>query len=83
MKSNLTTLPAFDGAGKLSVIIETPRGGQNKYSYDAELGIYRLKKILGAGLAFPFDFGMVPGTLGGDGDPLDVLLLIGEPVFPG
>jgi inorganic pyrophosphatase len=67
----------------LQVVIETPRGSRNKYSFDPEQRVFRLKSALPAGMAFPFDFGFVPGTIGGDGDPLDVLVLMEEPAFPG
>jgi inorganic pyrophosphatase len=67
----------------LNVIIETPKGHRNKFKYDEELGLFRLGGVLPAGAVFPFDFGFVPSTLGGDGDPLDVLALMDEPAFPG
>jgi inorganic pyrophosphatase len=65
------------------VVIETPKGSRNKYAYDPTDHIFELKKVLPAGMAFPYDFGFVPSTLGGDGDPLDVLVLMDEPAFPG
>jgi inorganic pyrophosphatase len=65
------------------VIIETPKGSRNKYAYDPEERIFGLTKVLPAGMAFPYDFGFVPSTRGGDGDPLDVLVLMDEPAFPG
>jgi inorganic pyrophosphatase len=81
--SGLMNLPAFNSKGNLNVIIETPQGSRNKFNFDHRLGIFRLKKILPPGAVFPFDFGFVPATLGDDGDPLDVLLLLEEPAFPG
>lgn len=69
--------------GTLNVVIETPRGHRNKYSFDHELGLFRLGGVLTAGAVFPFDFGFLPGTLAADGDPLDVLVLMDEPAFPG
>jgi inorganic pyrophosphatase len=65
------------------VIIETPKGSRNKYAYDPEEHIFGLKTVLPAGMAFPYDFGFVPSTMGGDGDPLDVLVLMDEAAFPG
>jgi inorganic pyrophosphatase len=65
------------------VVIETPKGSHNKYKYDERLGALRLSTVLPEGMAFPYDFGFLPGTQGGDGDPLDVLLLMDEPAFPG
>jgi inorganic pyrophosphatase len=80
-----TGLPSFDSddADLTVVIIETPKGSRNKYAYDPDERIFALKKVLPAGMAFPYDFGFVPSTLGGDGDPLDVLVLMDEPAFPG
>ena len=76
---------AFDGDDetKIHVIVETPKGSRNKYAFDAELKIYQLKKVLPVGMAFPYDFGFVPSTLAEDGDPVDVLVLMDEPAFPG
>lgn len=67
----------------IDVIIETPRGCRNKYAYDKKLQAFRLKKILPAGAVFPFDFGFIPRTKGDDGDPLDVLVIMDEPAYPG
>lgn len=77
-------LPAFSKDGDLcNVIIETPKGSRNKFDYDPEVGLFRLGGVLPLGAVFPFDFGYVPGTLGEDGDPLDVLVLMDEPAFTG
>jgi inorganic pyrophosphatase len=65
------------------VVIETPKGSRNKYAYNAKDHVFDLKKVLPAGMAFPYDFGFVPSTRGGDGDPLDVLVLMDEPAFAG
>ncbi len=78
-----TSLPAYGDDAELTVIIETPKGSRNKYAYDPEARIFELKKVLPAGMEFPYDFGFVPSTVGGDGDPLDVLVLMDEPAFPG
>jgi inorganic pyrophosphatase len=67
----------------LQVIIETPRGCRNKYSFDETQKIFVLKAALPAGMAFPYDFGFVPQTTADDGDPIDVLVLMDEPAFPG
>ena len=84
MKSPLQTLAPFDReSGNLNVVIETPKGCRNKYGFDFELQSYRLEGVLPAGAVFPFDFGSIPGTRGDDGDPLDVLLLMDDPVFTG
>lgn len=84
-------LPAFADKSKeakgdahaVHVVIETPKGSRNKYKHDPEHDIFGLDKVLPVGAVFPFDFGYVPGTLGQDGDPLDVLLLMDEPAFTG
>jgi inorganic pyrophosphatase len=86
MKSlvNPTRLKPVDKQeGLLQVIIETPAGSRNKFAFDPDQGIYSLKKVLPAGMVFPYDFGFLPKTLAPDGDPIDVLLLMDEPAFPG
>jgi inorganic pyrophosphatase len=82
---NLSRLPSFDeDDGELiRVVIETPKGSRNKYAFDPKSTTFELKRVLPAGMAFPFDFGFVPSTKGGDGDPLDVLVLMDEAAFPG
>lgn len=67
----------------VTTIIETPKGGRIKFKYDNKLGLFRAAKFLPAGAVFPYDFGFVPSTLGGDGDPLDILVLMDEPAFTG
>jgi inorganic pyrophosphatase len=76
-------VPPYAESGELNVIIETPKGARNKFKYEPELGIFALGGVLPQGAVFPFDFGFVPGTEGGDGDPLDVLVLMDEPAFAG
>src|ERR1700749_1895640 len=67
----------------LQVIIETPAGSRNKFAFDPDQSVFALKKVLPAGMVFPYDFGFLPQTLAPDGDPIDVLLLMDEPAFPG
>jgi len=69
--------------GLLQVIIETPKGSRNKIAFDDKQKIFVVKKVLPAGMVFPYDFGFLPKTLAPDGDPLDVLLLMDEPAYPG
>ncbi len=69
--------------GLLQVIVETPAGSRNKFAYDTDQGIFALKKVLPAGMVFPYDFGFLPKTIAPDGDPIDVLLLMDEPAYPG
>jgi inorganic pyrophosphatase len=79
--TKLKTIDKQDGL--LNVIIETPAGSRNKFAFDPEQEIFALKKVLPAGMVFPYDFGFLPRTLAPDGDPIDVLLLMDVPAFPG
>ncbi len=86
MKSlaNPTKLKPIDKKeGLIQVIIETPAGSRNKFAFDPDQGIFALKKVLPAGMVFPYDFGFLPQTIAPDGDPIAVLLLMDEPAFPG
>jgi inorganic pyrophosphatase len=75
---------AFDReSDSVNVIIDTPKGSRNKYSWDEKLEIFALSGVLPAGAVFPYDFGFIPKTRGGDGDPLDVLVVMDEPAFVG
>jgi inorganic pyrophosphatase len=65
------------------VFVEIPMGSRNKYEYDEELGGVVLDRRLFASMSYPADYGFVEGTLGEDGDPLDALVLVSEPTFPG
>lgn len=78
----VTSLGPFDGDA-LNVLIETPRGSRNKFDFDPARGLFAYSGTLTLGASFPFDFGFVPGTVGEDGDPLDVLVLLEEPTFTG
>jgi inorganic pyrophosphatase len=65
------------------IIVETPKGSAEKFDYEPELKVFKLNKIMPAGMVFPYDFGFIPNTKGGDGDPLDVLVLSEFKTFPG
>jgi inorganic pyrophosphatase len=79
-----TSMPPFDEeTGDLNVMIETPKGSRNKYAWDEKLGLLKLKGVFTVGHSFPYDFGFIPNTRGGDGDPIDVLVLMDEPAFVG
>src|SRR6201989_2686274 len=67
----------------VEVVIEIPRGQRNKYEVDHETGRIRLDRMLFTSTRYPHDYGFVEGTLGDDGDPLDALVLLEEPTFPG
>jgi len=67
----------------LEVIIEIPKGSRNKYEYRKETGQIVFDRMLYASVHYPGDYGFIPKTLALDGDPLDVLVLMNEPTFPG
>jgi inorganic pyrophosphatase len=64
-------------------IIETPKGCRNKFDYDPDSGLFKLGGLLPEGMMFPFDFGFIPSTLGQDGDPLDIMVLMDAPAHVG
>jgi inorganic pyrophosphatase len=65
------------------VLIEIPKGSRNKYEYDFKLKKVRYDRMIFSSMMYPADYGFVPETLALDGDPLDVLVLVTEPTFPG
>jgi inorganic pyrophosphatase len=65
------------------VFVEIPAGSRNKYEYDEDLGGIVLDRRLFTSMTYPGDYGFVEGTLGEDGDPLDALVLVSDPTFPG
>jgi inorganic pyrophosphatase len=67
----------------VEAIVEIPRGSRNKYEFDPESESIRLDRVLFGSVHYPGDYGFVVGTRCGDGDPLDVLILVEEPTFPG
>jgi inorganic pyrophosphatase len=71
------------GADQLLAFIEIPKGGRNKYEYDEGLGRVVLDRFLSSSTVYPTDYGYLIGHRGRDGDPLDVLVCVSEPTFPG
>ena len=67
----------------VEVVVEIPQGSRNKYEMDHETGRIRLDRMLFTSTRYPLDYGFVPGTLAEDGDPLDALVMLEEPTFPG
>jgi inorganic pyrophosphatase len=67
----------------LTVVVEIPKGSRNKYELDHDSGVIYLDRMLFTSMQYPADYGFIDGTLGGDGDPLDALVFVGEPTFPG
>ncbi|MET0728538.1 MAG: inorganic diphosphatase [Acidimicrobiales bacterium] len=68
---------------EIDIIIEIPRGSRNKYEFDHEHHVFRLDRRLFTATAYPADYGFIPDTLSEDGDPLDALVILDEPTFPG
>ncbi len=69
--------------GTVEAFIEIPQGSRNKYEFDQKTGRFRLDRVLFSSVHYPTDYGFIPGTLAGDGDPLDILIVMHEPTFPG
>jgi inorganic pyrophosphatase len=69
--------------GTVEAVIEIPRGSRNKYEIDESTGTIRLDRVLYSSVHYPTDYGFIDGTRAGDGDHLDVLVIIEEPTFPG
>ena len=67
----------------VDVVIEIPKGSRNKYQYDLDLDRIRLDRMLFSSTGYPSDYGFVPDTLAEDGDPIDALVMLDEPTFPG
>ena len=72
-----------DSISTFDVLIEIPKGSRNKYEYDFKLKKIRYDRTIFSSMMYPADYGFIPETLALDGDPLDVLVLVTEPTFPG
>jgi len=70
-------------AGGLTCLVEIPKGSRNKYEWDEALGGIKLDRFLFSSVVYPSDYGFFPHTIGEDGDPLDALVCVTEPTFPG
>ena len=79
----LADVPTFTGDGGVHVVVETPRGSAAKFRYDEELAVFTLSRPLAAGLVYPYDWGYIPRTRAGDGDPLDAMVLWDCTSYPG
>ena len=75
---SLAAIDPIDEDDNVLAVIETPRGTRTKLTYDEKLGAFAVTKVLPQGMTFPFDFGFIPSTKGGDDDPVDVLVLMDE-----
>lgn len=80
---DLNRIPAQPKAGLVNVLIEIPAGSKNKYEFDKEIGAFALDRVLYASVQYPYDYGFIPNTLADDGDPLDGMVIMDQPTFPG
>ena len=75
--------PGPDIPNVIYVVVEVPKGSRNKYEYDKGIGFVKLDRVLYSPIHYPGDYGLIPNTHYDDGDPLDVLVMVNEPTFPG
>ncbi len=80
---DLSRIPAQPEPGLINVLIEIPAGSKNKYEFDKDMGAFILDRVLFASVQYPYDYGFVPNTLADDGDPLDGMVIMDQPTFPG
>lgn len=80
---DLSLIPAQPKPGLINVLIEIPAGSKNKYEYDKDMNAFALDRVLFASVQYPYDYGFVPNTLADDGDPLDGMVIMDQPTFPG
>jgi inorganic pyrophosphatase len=80
---DLSLIPAHPKPGVINVLIEIVGGSKNKYEYDKELQAFALDRVLYSSVKYPYDYGFIPNTLADDGDPLDGMVIMDEPTFPG
>lgn len=80
---DLSRIPAQPKPGLVNVLIEIPGGSKNKYEFDKDLNAFALDRVLYSSVQYPYDYGFIPNTLADDGDPLDGMVIIDQPTFPG
>jgi inorganic pyrophosphatase len=80
---DLSRIPAQPKPGTVNVLIEIPGGSKNKYEFDKDLQAFALDRVLYSSVQYPLDYGFIPNTLADDGDPLDGLVIMDQPTFPG
>ncbi|MCX7594825.1 MAG: inorganic diphosphatase [Fischerella sp.] len=80
---DLSRIPAQPKPGIINVLIEIPGGSKNKYEFDKDLQAFALDRVLYSSVQYPYDYGFVPNTLADDGDPLDGMVIMDQPTFPG
>ncbi len=80
---DLSLIPPQPKPGLLNILVEIPGGSKNKYEFDKDMNALALDRVLYASVQYPFDYGFVPNTLADDGDPLDGMVIMDQPTFPG
>jgi inorganic pyrophosphatase len=80
---DLSKIPAQPKPGLINVLVEIAGGSKNKYEFDKDMNAFALDRVLFASVQYPFDYGFIPNTLADDGDPLDGLVIMDQPTFPG
>jgi inorganic pyrophosphatase len=80
---DLSRIPAQPKAGLVNVLIEIAGGSKNKYEFDKDMNAFALDRVLFSSVTYPYDYGFIPNTLADDGDPLDGMVIMDEPTFPG
>jgi inorganic pyrophosphatase len=80
---DLALIPAQPKFGIINVLIEIPAGSKNKYEFDKDMNAMALDRVLSSSVQYPLDYGFIPNTLGNDGDPLDGMVMMDQPTFPG
>jgi len=80
---DLSRIPAQPKPGLINVLIEIPAGSRNKYEFDKDINAFALDRVLYSSVNYPYDYGFIPNTLADDGDPLDGIVIMDQPTFPG
>lgn len=80
---DLSRIPAQPKSGVVNVLIEIPAGSKNKYEFDKDINAFALDRVLYSSVQYPYDYGFIPNTLADDGDPLDGMVIMDQPTFPG
>lgn len=80
---DISSLAASPAPGLVHLVVEIPAGSRNKYEYNRDAGLMALDRVLHSSVLYPFDYGFVPNTLADDGAPLDAMVIMEEPTFPG
>lgn len=83
MSLELSRIPAQPEPGIVNVLVEIAGGSRNKYEFNKDMNAFALDRVLYSAVNYPYDYGFVPNTLADDGDPLDGLVMMDEPTFPG